>query len=136
MADGIGGGVKQIISEVSKAVAEPLKDEVGKAIEVGTQSVVGATPKPQDPLEQQKKQEDEQKRKQWAIHVIEWNKQLQENQNKYRQEQQQKVMQQKQGEQQEKQVKQFKLVEKQKKQENIAVQMAERKTELRKGIGG
>lgn len=137
MADGgIGGNIKNVVSEVTEAVVKPVTDEVGKALEAGVQSVVASPQKPPDPKEQQKKQEEEQKRKQWALQVIDWNKRLQEAQAQVRQTQKQEETQKRQEEQQGQQVKQVKLVEKREKQKNLAVELSERKTEQRKGVGG
>ncbi|KKS70760.1 MAG: hypothetical protein UV41_C0014G0014 [Candidatus Daviesbacteria bacterium GW2011_GWA2_42_7] len=121
--------------DVGEAVVKPVTDEVGKAIESGVQSTVSG---PQiDPAVQQQKQMEDQKRKAWAIKVIEWNKNLQAAQAKVRQEAQQKTLQQKQEEDSQKQkVQQYKVVEQQKRQQVMAVQQAQTRTEVKKGPGG
>lgn len=135
---GIGGALKQTAADVGEAVAKPVKDEVGKAIEEGVQSVIrGTQAKLPDPLEQKKKQEEELKKKRWAMRVIEWNKQLDEAQKKVRQENQQKITQQKQEEDEKKKVKQFKVMEGQKKKQDFSqAQLAERRAEIKRGVGG
>lgn len=131
----IGGALKQAAVDVGEAVAKPVSDEVGKAIEQGVQSTVAS---PQiDPAAQQQKQEEDQKRRDWAIKVIEWNKNLQASQAKVREEQQQKELQKKQEEEQEKQkVQQYKVVQQQKRQQVMAVKQAQTRTEVKKGPGG
>ncbi|OGE20332.1 hypothetical protein A3A14_02255 [Candidatus Daviesbacteria bacterium RIFCSPLOWO2_01_FULL_43_38] len=132
----IGGALKQAAVDVGEAVVKPVTDEVGKAIESGVQSTVSG---PQiDPAVQQQKQMEDQKRKAWAIKVIEWNKNLQAAQAKVRQEAQQKTLQQKQEEEAQKQkVQQYRVIEQQKKQQQMSVaQLAARKTEIRRGPGG
>lgn len=94
--------------------------------------MTGAQP---DPQVQQKKQEEDQKRKAWALKVIDWNKNLEAAQAKVRQEETQKRQVQNQQEEKAKEVKQFQLVKKQQKQMNVA-QVAERRTEIKKGVGG
>lgn len=140
MSDGVKSAVGQLAADISEAVIKPISDEVGRALEQGAQSVVGATPNQPDPLEEQKKQQkqmEEQKKKQWALRVIEWNKQLEANQQKLKQEARQKESQKKQEESEKQKVKQFKVMEKQKKaQEMTVAQVAERRTEIKKGVGG
>lgn len=133
----IGGALKQAAVDVNEAAVKPVVDEVGKAIEEGVQSTVTG-PKPLDPAMQQQKRVDEQKRKDWAVHVINWNKQIQQEQQKVRGSKQQEQMQKSQEESEKQKVKQFKLVEKQQKQQvqmNTA-QLAARKAEIKRGVGG
>ncbi len=136
MSDGIKGAVADTAQDISEGVVKPVRDEVGKAIEEGVQSVVG-TPKALDPAAQQQKQQDEQKRLAWARHVINWYKNIQNAQEKVRAEQLQKLQAKNAEEQQKKQVTQFEVLDKQKKrQEMSAAQIAARKTELKGGVGG
>jgi hypothetical protein len=136
MSDDLKAGLSQAAADITEAVVKPVADEVGQAIEQGVQSVV-STPKPVDPVAQQKKQQEEQKRKEWALKVIEFNKQLQSAQQQVRQENQQKQSEEQQKKQEEAQVKQYKIVEKQKKDQQLTTTQREaRKTELRGGVGG
>lgn len=137
MADGsVGAAISQGAKDIHEAVVKPVVDEVGKAIEEGVQAVVSG-PKVLDPQAQQKKQEEEQKRKAWALRVIDWYKKLQDEQLKVRQAKQQQQMQVQQSDQQEKQVKQFKVMEEQKKKtEMTQLQRASRKSEIKGGMGG
>lgn len=131
-------GIGQIAKDVSEAVVKPVTDEVGKAIEEGAQSVMGMpAQKPLDPAEQQKKQEEDLKKKMWAVKVINWNKQLDMAQGKVRQENQQKQQQTKQEEDEKKKVKQYEVLQQQKKgQQMTALQKESRKTEIKGGVGG
>lgn len=136
MADGFKSGLGQLATDVGEAVVKPVVDEVGKAIEEGAQSIVG-TPKALDPAVQQKKKAEEEKRKQWALGVIDWNKQLEEAQQKVRRENLQKLQSQKQQKQQEKRVEQFKMVEKEQKQKQLTrIQIEATKAERKGGVGG
>jgi hypothetical protein len=136
MSDGFKSGLNQVTADVSEAVVQPVVDEVGKAIEEGVQSIVSG-PKPVDPAAQQKKQQDLQKRKDWALKVIEFNKQLQSAQQRVRDEQKQKITGQQQEEQEKQQIKQYEIVKKQEKdQQMTAVQKEAHKTEIKGGVGG
>ena len=138
MSDGMKSGIGQAVADIHEAVIRPVTDEVGKAIEEGAQSVVGApTQKPVDPVEQQKKQEEDLKKKQWAMNVINWNKNLESAQQKVRQEEKQKEQQRKQEEEEQKKVKQYEVIQQQKKsQQMTALQKESRKTEIKGGVGG
>lgn len=133
-------GIKSAAVSIGEAVVKPVIDELGKAIEEGVSSVIsGPQVNSQDPQAQQniqQKQAEEQKRIAWAKHVIDWNKQIEEAQAKVRKEAEQKKQQQTQGEQQKEKVEQFKLVEKKEKQQLTATQVAQRQTELKRGVGG
>lgn len=136
MSDGIKGAVADTVADISEGVVKPVRDEVGKAIEEGVQSVVSG-PKTLDPAVQQKKQQDEQKRVAWARHVIAWYKNIQNAQEKVRAEELQKLQAKQSKEQDKKQVEQVDVLEQQKKrQEMSAAQLAARKTELKGGVGG
>lgn len=135
---GVAGAIKQVGADIGEAVVKPVIDEVGKAIEEGAQSVIG-TPvqKPIDPVEQKKKQEEDLKKKQWAMNVINWNKQLDMAQGKVRQEEKQKEQGKKQEEDESKKVKQYEILQQQKKsQQMTTLQKESRKTEIKGGVGG
>lgn len=140
MSDGAKANIGQILTDISEAVVKPVTDEVGKAIEEGTQSIVGSgqySQNPPNPAEQQKKKLEEQKRKDWALRVIDWNSAIQSQQQKIRQENQQKINQQNQEEQETKKVKQFQVMERQEKRQQLSQsQLAERKAEVKRGVGG
>ncbi|MDO8498167.1 MAG: hypothetical protein Q7S44_00010 [bacterium] len=139
MSDGGRSGIGQMVGEIQEAVVKPVVDEVGKAIEEGAQAVAGTGQfaVKVDPQAEQKKKTDEAQRKQWALRVIEWNKKLQEAQARVRQEQQQKEMGKRNEEEEKKKVKQFETFEKQQKRQQVQqVAEAQRKTEIRKGVGG
>ncbi len=137
MANGPIGAIKQTAVDLGEAIGKPVVDEVGKAIEEGAQSATGYTPKPLDPQEQQKKMEEDQKKKAWAIHVIEWNKKIQEEQAKIRQQQKQQEMQKTQQETEKKKVKQFQIMEQKQKQVQLSeAQKAATKAERKGGVGG
>lgn len=137
MSDSVKSNLGQLVSDIGEAAVKPVVDEVGKAIETATAPLVGQSPKPQSPADVQKKQQEEQKRKNYAIRVIEWNKKLQENQAKVRQQREQQLQARQQEEQRKSQVRQFELVEKEKKDQHLtATQLAARKTELKGGVGG
>lgn len=138
MNDGIKTGIGQAVADVGEAVVKPVVDEVGKALEEGVSSVVsGPKIKPQDPLVQQQKQAEEAKRLSWARYVIDWYRRLQASQEKVRTQEQQKLAQIKQEETQENQGKQFEVIEQKRKEQQMnAVQLAGRKTEIKRGVGG
>lgn len=136
MSDGAKSGIGQIAADINEVVVEPVKDEVGKALEQGVQSVVQG-PQAIDPAKQQQKRAEEAKGKQHALNVIEWYRKIDEEQKKVRQEKQQQLQQQKQEEAGKKQEQQSKENQKQqRRQELTAVQVAERKTEVKRGVGG
>lgn len=144
MSDGVKAGIGQIVKDVSEAVIKPVTDEVGKAIEEGAQSVMGTgtyqikqnQPEAGRPLDE-KKQEEDLKKKQWAINVINWNKQLDVAQGKVRQEEKQKVQQKNADEDEKKKVKQYEVMKQQQKsQQMTSLQKESRKTEIKGGVGG
>lgn len=137
MADGLKGAITQTVTDIAEGVVKPPVEEGMKAIEEGITTLVqGPTATKLDPAATQKKQADYEKRKQWALKVIEWNKNLQEGEQKIKAEKLQKIQQERQEEQQAGEVKQFKVVDKQKK-ELTAAQLASRKSEIKgRGVGG
>lgn len=137
MVDGLKGAITQTIADVAEAVIKPPAEEGMKAIEEGITTIVqGPAATKLDPATIHKKQADEEKRKQWALKVIEWNKNLQEGEQKIKAEKLQKTQQEEQEEQRAKEIKQFKVVDKQKK-ELTATQLASRKSEIKgRGVGG
>lgn len=135
MSDGDKSGVGQIVADVGEAVINPVKDEVGKFIETGIQSVTGSAPKTLDPLEQQKKQAEELKKKQEANWIIEKYRQTDQEQAQVRQKATQEEQKKKQEVQQKQQVKQYEMVKKQQ-AVNVSVREAQTKTETKRGVGG
>ncbi len=136
------GGTFETINE---AVVQPVKDEVGQAIEAGIQSVVGGS-KPQTqqssqikPGEQPKTQITEQKGLAEARRKIKWWQDLAEAQRKVREQEKQKLPQRQQqaqqGSQQQAQIEQFEEAKKQK-EINPQIAAATGKTEMKKGVGG
>ena len=128
--------IGQIAVDVGEAVAAPIKDEVGKFIETGVQSVIGSTPKPIDPMEKQKRQAEELKKKQEANWVIERYQALDQAQAQVRQQQAQEIQKKQQEQQQKQQVKQYEIVQKQKQAINTQVREAQTKAEVKRGVGG
>ena len=141
MSDSTGGGIGSMIAEAAKAVAEPIKDEIGQAIETGVQSVVGTAPTPQDPATAAatdvKKNEEEQKKAEYKW-IIEKNKRLETELQVVRQKKAAEEQKTQEANQQQEQVKQYKAVEKTQQRDNMARQVQEAKTrsETRKGVGG
>lgn len=144
-----GGGVKigtlQIAQDVGEALVEPVKDQVGEAIEQGAQAVISgpkqAPPNPQAKQrleqEQAKKQEDNQKKIQWAEATIARYQKIDEEQAAVRMKKKQEEQSKLQEEHQEKQVKQFELQKQEQKSADMtAVQQAARRTEIKGGVGG
>ena len=130
MKNPIGG----TFEDIGEAVVKPVVDEVGKAIETGTQAVVyGSNPPGQDPKLAAQKEADRQKK------IADWRWVLQKQKEqasavaKVREESKQKQFQQTQVKQQEKQVKDLQTA---KRKENIALKRATTKTEVRGGVGG
>lgn len=132
--------------DISDAVVKPISDEVGKAIEQGVQAVVGGpkqlTPQPADATRLSDegkamagKQAMEQANLIEARRKIAWWRALDEAQKKVREAEKQKQMQRKQVvQQQQQQVKQFEST--QKKKEDLNLQRAKAKTEIKAGVGG
>lgn len=135
------GGIGSVISEAVQAVVEPVKDEVGAAIEAGVQSVLGTGPAAQDPATDavaDAKKADEEKQKAEAKWVIEKNRQLDAQLRAVRQKNAEDAQKAQESIQQEEQVKQYKVVDKTQKRDAMARQVQEAKTrsETRKGVGG
>lgn len=137
MADGVKGAVQNI----GEAVVKPVAEEFGKAVEQGIQTVVqgpqNITPQ-QKPLDvDQGRQLKEQKELAEARRKIAWWKSLGEAQREVREQEKQKKLQAQQsfGEAQDKQnqIKQFEVV---KKKQDIALAAAQRKVEIKRGVGG
>lgn len=146
MSDGFKSGIGQVAADIAESVVKPVTDEVGKAIEEGAKSVVG-TPITQDPAAQhqpgagrpldEKKEIEVQKRKQWALRVIQWHKNIDAAQKQVRIQKQQELQAKQQVESQTKQkAAQTKLIQQRKRVEMNAAQVAERHTEIKKGVGG
>lgn len=128
MSDGDGG----IKGAVVEAIIKPVKDEVGKVLEVAGQSVSGRGPTPQQTLqkqaEDQKKIIDIQRRLQWWRNIEAQQKgsvtaKKQEDMVKSR------------DENQKAKVKQFEIVQR-KQSLTTAVRQAQTKTEIKGRVGG
>lgn len=132
----IGGTFEDAGETINQSVVRPVTDEVGKAIEAGIQSVVG-TPAQTQQQRQEKAQEDQKKLAEWRwrLHKI---KELQDAQNKIREEQKKKLlMMQQQEEQAKKEKKQVKELEIFKKQKEVNPEIqAKGKAEIKRGVGG
>lgn len=135
MADGVKGTLSQLGADIQEAVVKPVTDEVGKALETGVKTVIhGPQSTPVDPNLQAQKKVEEEKRKQWAHRVIDWHKNLANEQHKVRMQKQQKQTEETQVKQQEEQVKNVQL--EQRKKQIPAELAAKNTTERRKGVGG
>lgn len=137
MSDGGKSGIAQAFQNIGEAIVNPMKDEVGKAVEQGKQSVFNTNTKPVDPQEEALKKQTEATKMAEAQRVFKFYKDLEEAQRKAREEDKRKQMMRMQGDDQKKQedqVKQFQIV--QKKKENFALSAAKNKSETRKGVGG
>jgi len=133
---GIKAGIGQFAQDVGEALVEPVKDQVGEAIEEGVQAVT-STPKlsPQDPqvlqqqAEQAKKQEEDAKKLQAVQQQIAGYEKIEEEIVAIRMKKKQDEEAKKQEEQVEKQEKGFELQKQQQKSVDIATERAERSTE-------
>lgn len=143
------GGIKQALGQIAQdtgeAIADPLRDEVGQALEQGAQAVIsGPKPQPHDPQALQKMQEEQAKRdeenfkkKQWAEFVVARETKIEEGQVAVRMKKKQEEQAKQQEEQQEKQEEQFEMQKhNQKSADMTAIQQAARKTEIKGGVGG
>lgn len=128
------GGIGAAVGEVVGAVAEPVKDEVGAALEAGQQAIMGSTPTPQDAT----KKAEEEKQKAEFKWVIEKNKQLDDQLRAVRQQKAEEAQKIEQATQQQEKVQQFKVVQRDQRREAMKRQVQEAKTrsETRKGVGG
>lgn len=137
MPDNVKGVVGQAVADVSEAVIHPVAQEVKQDVTEGIESIIGGgSHAPQDPNMQAQKKLEEEKRKQWALSVIERNRQLDEQLKKIRQAKEQQRMQQNQEVKQEKRVKQFKVVQKQQLTKQIQIQRSQSERKVGKGLGG
>lgn len=137
MPDNVKGVVGQAVADVSEAVIYPVAQEVKQAVTEGIESITGSgSAAPQDPKIQAQKKLEEEKSKQWALSVIERNRQLDEQLKKIRQAKEQQRMQQNQEVKQEKRVKQFKVVQKQQLTKQIQIQRSQSERKVGKGLGG
>lgn len=132
----IGGTFEDVGESINQSVVKPITDEVGKAIEVGDQFIVG-TPVQTQQQRQDKTREDQQKISQWRWRLQKI-KELSDKQKKIAEEQKQKEVQAKQAEEQTKkekfQIKQFEVFKKQK-EVNPAL-ASKGKMEIKRGVGG
>ena len=135
MADGVKGVISQLATDISETVIKPATDEMGQALETGISTVIHGPQQPLvDPKIQAQKKVDEEKRRQWALRVIDWNKKLTDDAQKIRMQNRQKKIEDSQVKQQEEQVKQYKVEEK--KKQTPADLAVRNTTERRKGVGG
>ncbi len=127
------GPVRNVADSMGEAVVNPVKDEVGAAIEAGVQSVIG-TQKPLDPQQEAKKKVDEGRKRQNIIRFLnQYNTDRQRFQIQKQQEEQRKLAQDQKKQQEKMKVKQIQIVKKQ----NIeAVKQAQTRTEAKRGVGG
>ncbi len=133
MADGFSS---KVAGAVSETVIKPVAGEIKNAAMIAVESITGSTTQTQDPAVQQKKQEDEQKKKNWALRVIDHYKKIQEDQLRVRQQKMQETQVKAQEEHKDEQVKQFKVMEKNQKTEDIALQRQQRSREQKGGLNG
>jgi hypothetical protein len=142
---GIKGAIGQIAQDTGEALTDTVKDAVGEAIEEGTQSVIsGPKVQPQDPQaaalkqqEQVKRDEENQKKKQWAEGVVARYQKIEEEQAQVRMQKNQEEQKKEQETEQEKQEEMIDLQQKNQKSEDMtAIQQAARKTETKGGVGG
>lgn len=120
--------------DVRESVVKPVMDEVGKALETGVTSVVQGPQ--QNPQDAPKKEEDRQKKLaawRWRLEQL---RKLEESQRKVREEAKQKEMQKAQVVQAEKQKGQAEEFEIFKKKGDLNLKRAQRKTEIKTGVGG
>ncbi|OGE25765.1 hypothetical protein A3H85_01855 [Candidatus Daviesbacteria bacterium RIFCSPLOWO2_02_FULL_40_8] len=135
MADGVKGATIQLATDIGETIIKPVTDEIGKALETGVSTVIHGPQQPLvDPKIQAQKKVDEEKRRQWALRVIDWNKKLTDDAQKIRMQNQQKKIEESQVKQQEEQVKQYKVEEK--KKQTPSALAVRNTTESRKGVGG
>lgn len=138
MADGDSTNISEIMGTISDSVINPVKDEIGKMIEVGAQSVSGSD----DPQSQAKKQQQEMEQKQKdakaAAYQRDFLAKLAEEEQKARQAAAQRDQTWEQRNQAEVQKDQVKKFEEDKKEASVnqAVYNAERTKEQRGGVGG
>lgn len=141
---GIKQALGQIAQDTGEAIVDPLKDEVGQALEQAAPIITGPKVLPQDPQalvhqkeEQRKRDEENKKKKQWAEAIVERYKKIEEEQAAVRMKQKQAEEKKKQEENQEEQKKMSELKEQQQKSADLTVlEQAARKTEIKGGVGG
>lgn len=130
MADG-GSSNSNLAETITQSVIEPVKDEIGKMVETGVQSITGSGAS-QDPQEEAKKKVEDDKKKQNVLRFIQ---QMQADEQRLKQqriEESQKTQVESQEKAEEKQVKQFNI---QKKAANTQVLEKQRSMEAGKGKG-
>lgn len=144
-----GGGIKtgalQFAADVGETLIEPVKDQVGEAIEQGVQSVVsGPQQIPQNPQDIQKQQSDQAnkqaenaKKLQWAQATIARYQKIDEEQAQVRMKKKQEEVAKQQEAQQEEQTEQFELQQQEQKSADLtAIQRKARGIEIKGGVGG
>lgn len=120
--------------DLNEAVVKPVTDEVGKALEQGVQTVISGPKQTQNPQNPQAKQAETQAKLAESRRKIKWWQDLEEAQRRVRDQEKQKIVQkQSLDSARDKQIKQFEIV---KQKENLALNRAQRKTEIKGGVGG
>ncbi len=131
------GFIRQLPQDIGEAVIKPAADELGKAIEIGAQTVFSGPPQPKlTPRQSFLKQQQEQKGLAEVRRKIAWWKNLDEAQRKVREKQQSLDIARDKQEQEKKQVKQLEVQKKKQPlpEEVRARTLAERK--MGRGVGG
>lgn len=138
MADGDSTNISEIMGTISDSVINPVKDEIGKMIEVGAQSVSGSDDPQSYAKKQQQEMEQKQKDAKAAAYQRDFLAKLAEEEQKARQAAAQRDQTWEQRNQAEVQKDQVKKFEEDKKEASVnqAVYNAERTKEQRGGVGG
>lgn len=129
------GGPKPNVAEIiTQGIVTPIKDEIGKMVEVGVQSITGSTQN-QDPQEEAKKKAEDQRK---IANIRNFLQQMQVNEQKLRQSKMQEQQLKDQEQQEENQEKQVKKQQQEQKKQAVNQQTFEkqRSTEIRRGVGG
>ncbi len=143
MSDSGKGPIGGTFEDIGEAVVKPVSDGVGQMIEAGIQSVMPNQPSAQktnnpqptpQPQDSSIKTPEEQKKIQELQFYIKRQKETSDAVEKVRREREQKQTQVAQNDQQEKKIKQFEISKKQ--QKNVALEQAQKRTEVRGGVGG
>lgn len=128
------GTIRNSANSIGEAVVNPVKDEVGLALEQGVSSIMGTNLKPTDPKEEAKKKADDQKKRQNILRFLnQFNTDKQRYEVLKQQEEQRKQAEEQQKTQEKMKIKQLQIVKKQKVE---AITQAQTRMEAKKGIGG
>ncbi len=130
---GIKGAITDTMRTTNEVAVNPVKDEFGKMVETGVQSITGNYP---DPTKLQKKKEENLKKLKYANDVINWYGSIEQAQKQVQQTAFQKKTQQAQ-EAEAKKVKQFQIEEvKARSVKKIQLEREKTKAERKSGLGG